>query len=74
MAHFKVRAATQQGRVVYREVIAASRQDLGRQLEKEGLYLIDAKPKGLGLSISRLGRVKPWDLLTFNQGLVLWPF
>jgi type IV pilus assembly protein PilC len=70
MAHFKVRAATQQGRVVYREVIAASRQDLGRQLEKEGLYLIDAKPKGLGLSISRLGRVKPWDLLTFNQGLV----
>jgi type IV pilus assembly protein PilC len=39
-------------------------------MEKEGLYLIDARPKGFGLQLSRRGRVKFWDLLTFNQGLV----
>jgi type IV pilus assembly protein PilC len=73
MAHFKVRAATPEGKVVSRELIAASRQDLTNQLEKEGLYLIDVSSRGIGiftLPLSRRGRVKTWDFLTFNQGLV----
>lgn len=73
MINFKVRAATQEGRVVSREVRASSRQDLGTQLEREGLYLIEARPKGLGsyaLRITGHKKVKPGEFLTFNQGLV----
>jgi type IV pilus assembly protein PilC len=72
MINFKVRAATQEGRVVSREVQANSRQELGTQLEREGLYLIEARPKGLGYSAIRTGhrRVKPGEFLIFNQGLV----
>lgn len=73
MINFKVRAATQEGRVVSREVLANSRQEVGIQLEKEGLYLIEAKPKGIGafaLPTSRRRKVKAWEFLMFNQGLV----
>lgn len=73
MINFKVRAATQEGRVVTREVLANSRQEVGIQLEKEGLYLIEAKPKGSGafaLPTARRRKVKAWEFLMFNQGLV----
>lgn len=73
MINFKVRAATQEGRVVSREVLANSRQEVGTQLEKEGLYLIEARPGGIGyasLQTSRRRKIKAWEFLTFNQGLV----
>ncbi len=69
MAEFKVRAATPEGRVVTRQVTAASAQHVALQLKKEGLYLLEAKSRGFRLPFTGPGRLKGWEFLTFNQGL-----
>ncbi len=73
MAVFRVRAGTLEGKVLYKEVEAATPEDLARKLEKEGLYAIEVRSKGL-LSwpltfFKPKGSIKPGELLVFNQGL-----
>ena len=73
MAHFKVKAATPEGRIVVRSLDAASRHDLAEMLERDGLFLIEASGGGTGLfSFLFKGRrsVNPSEFLTFNQGFI----
>lgn len=76
MAQYVVRAGTPEGRVIFREVEAATKEDAGRLIEKDGLYPLDIevrtlKAASIGLSFLKgRPRVKAGDLLVFNQGLV----
>ncbi|MBI5492853.1 MAG: type II secretion system F family protein [Deltaproteobacteria bacterium] len=72
MAVFRVRAGTLEGKVMYKEVEASTREDLARKLEKEGLYPIEVRSKGRLSLLPFLkagGSIKPGELLVFNQGL-----
>lgn len=71
MPTFKIKAGSLDGKVFYREMEAASREGLAKELEKEGLYPLDIRQKGVsfpGLKSER--SAKPQDLLTFNSGLL----
>lgn len=76
MAQYLVRAGTPEGRVIFKEVEAATKEDAGRQIEKDGLYPLNIEARTLktaptGLSFFKgKPRVKSGDLLVFNQGLV----
>ncbi|MEE9614067.1 MAG: type II secretion system F family protein [Thermodesulfobacteriota bacterium] len=72
MAHFKVRAATPEGRVLTREVEASTGEEARAQVERDGLYAVDVRPKGVALPglQGRKGGVKASEFLVFNQGLV----
>lgn len=72
MATFRVKIATPEGGIAYREFEASTREALASRLEKEGLLPIAISAKGalsslLG-ALSRSG-VASGDLLVFNQGL-----
>ena len=71
MPLFRVRAGTFEGKVLYREIEAPTEEELGQRLEKEGLYPIEIREKGI-LRLSSLRRkasARPGDLLVFNHGL-----
>lgn len=74
MAVFKVKAATPEGRLVFKDVEAASRDELKQRLDKEGLCALSISDKDGGLlNLSLLGAragLKSRDMLVFNQGLV----
>ncbi|MBI5599571.1 MAG: type II secretion system F family protein [Deltaproteobacteria bacterium] len=77
MPRFRIKAATAQGRLIAREIEAATRQDVFGLLEKEGLYPIEVRARGgighlFTLPFSRpSGAVKKrGDFLVFNKGLV----
>lgn len=68
MARYRVKAATLEGKVFYRDIEAASPGEVGIRLEKEGLYPLNIRPRGLGLAfLSGRGESKR-ELLVFNQG------
>ncbi|VAV82290.1 Type IV fimbrial assembly protein PilC [hydrothermal vent metagenome] len=74
MAVYKIKAGTLEGKILYKEIAAESRAEVELTLEKEGLYPIDIRLKGLAkeflskpLSFGA-PRVKSEELLIFNQG------
>ncbi len=74
MAVYKIKAGTLEGKILYKEIAAESRAELELTLEKEGLYPIDIRLKGLAkeflskpLSFGAPG-AKSAELLVFNQG------
>ncbi|MBI5560690.1 MAG: type II secretion system F family protein [Deltaproteobacteria bacterium] len=73
MTKFKVKAATEEGRVISREVEARSREELSVMLEKEGLLPIKVKKEGRPFSKAffkgRKRSVKRGEFLIFNKGL-----
>ncbi len=73
MTVFRVKAGTPDGRVLSRELEAASEEDAGQRLEKEGLFPIDVRPRGGVRSLFSLpGRPAAGfrDFLVFNQGFI----
>lgn len=71
MPLFRVKAGSIDGRVVYREIEADSREDLGVKLDNEGLYPIEVGGNALKGWLGRIrfsGKVKSEDFLVFNQG------
>ena len=72
MAVFRIRAGTQEGRIISKEVCADSRDDLDLQLEREGLYPLDISTKGIvsvaGSLLKHKKKVSTGDLIVFNQG------
>ncbi len=69
MAIFKVKAGTLEGKILQKQVEAATREALLAKLEKEGLFPISVSLKGVSLpSFKRDARVKAADLLVFNYG------
>lgn len=73
MALFKVKAGTLEGRIFLKEIEAGTKEDIARQLEKEGMYPIDIRAKGFTSDRLRFFErkipVRGSDLLVFNQGL-----
>lgn len=72
MTLFKVKAGTLEGKVLYKEVEAASHDDLVRRLGKEGLYPIDIRARGAlkdAVSLFAGKGIRHAELLVFNHGL-----
>src|SRR3990172_624752 len=69
MPLYRVKAATQEGKIIRREVEASSREDVSSAMEKEGLCLLEVKASGVFLA-GRRGKVKRNDFLVFNKGLI----
>ncbi len=74
MAVYKIKAGTLEGKILYKEIMAQSRGEVEAALEKEGLYPIDIRLKGMAkeflskpLSFGA-PKVKSEELLIFNQG------
>jgi type IV pilus assembly protein PilC len=74
MAIYKIKAGTLEGRILYKEISAASRAEVEVTLEKEGLYPIEIRLKGIAkeflskpLSFGA-PKAKSEELLIFNQG------
>jgi len=74
MAVYKIKAGTLEGKILYKEIMAQSRGEVEAALEKEGLYPIDIRLKGIAkeflskpLSFGA-PKVKSEDMLIFNQG------
>ncbi|MEK7313936.1 MAG: type II secretion system F family protein [Deltaproteobacteria bacterium] len=71
MPLYRVKAATQEGKIIQREIEASSREDVLSAMEKEGLCLLELKPFGRGVSfIGGRRKVKRNDFLVFNKGLI----
>lgn len=72
MGLYKIKAATPEGRLVFREIEAASKEEIAPRLEREGLYPLEVRSKGFSLNASLFSgkeKVKSGDFLIFNQGL-----
>lgn len=70
MTLYRVKAATTAGKVVQKQVEAASRVELERMLENEGLFPIEVRQNLLGSLLSaRSAKVSASEFLVFNQGL-----
>lgn len=74
MAVYKIKAGSLEGRILYKEIAAESRAEVEVALEKEGLYPIDIRLKGIAkeflskpLSFG-VRKAKSEELLIFNQG------
>ncbi|MCK5235752.1 MAG: type II secretion system F family protein, partial [Deltaproteobacteria bacterium] len=75
MTLFKVKAATESGKVVYKDLEALDREELGRMLSKEGLYPLkvsDASSFAGRLRKGGSGRAKKdrSAFLAFNKGFI----
>src|SRR3989304_5272659 len=71
MPLYRVKAATQEGKIIEREIEASSREDVLSAMEKEGLCLLEAKAFGRGVFfIGGRRKVKRNDFLVFNKGLI----
>jgi len=71
MPLYRVKAATQEGKIIQRELDVSSREDVLSAMEKEGLCLLEAKPFGRsGFFIGGKRKVKRNDFLVFNKGLI----
>ncbi len=74
MAVYKIKAGTLEGKILYKEIMAQSRGEVEAALEKEGLYPIDIRLKGMATEfLSRplsfgASKVKSEEMLIFNQG------
>ncbi len=74
MRIFKVKAATNEGKVVFKDVEATSAEEVKRKLDREGLYPLEVSSSKAGLfKLTRLlsrSSVKSGDFLVFNQGFI----
>ncbi|MBI5561714.1 MAG: type II secretion system F family protein [Deltaproteobacteria bacterium] len=69
MTLFKIKAATIEGKILHREVEAATKDALSTQLEKEGLFPLEIRAGGSFFPLLKTkGHVKSQDLIAFNQG------
>lgn len=74
MPKFKVKATNEQGVIIYRDVVASSKDEVRSELTKEGLFPVDISVEGGGLGFSlptgKGGRVKGSEFAVFNQGFM----
>ena len=76
MARFRVKAATNEGKLIFREVEAPGRDELSSSLEKEGLFPIEVRPLGIwkdsigSFLKMKKGSVGRAEFLVLNRGLV----
>src|SRR3989304_553785 len=75
MSTFRVKALTEHGKIVIKEVEGVSLEDVSRSIKGEGLYPVEIKRRAVlsffGAPTLKLkGSAKRRDFLVFNKGLV----